>query len=62
MRVRVWLGQLHLLEVQPVLADVRGDLLDGDGALTDRVEGLWVVVVLEVGRVVVGLGATVVLK
>ena len=62
MRVRVWLGQLHLLEVQPVLADVRGDLLDGDGALTDRVEGLWVVVVLEVGRVVVGLGAAIVLK
>ena len=62
MCVRVWLGQLHLHKVQPVLADVRGHLLYGDGALPDGVEGLRVVVVLEVRRVVVGLGTTVVLK
>ena len=37
-------------------------LLYGDGALADRVEGLRVVVILKVGRVVVGLGAAVVLK
>ena len=37
-------------------------LLYGDGALADRVEGLRVVVILKVGRVVVGLGAAVILK
>ena len=37
-------------------------LLYADGALSDGVEGLRVVVVLEVRRVVVGLGTTVVLK
>ena len=37
-------------------------LLYGDGALADRVEGLWVVVILKVGRIVVGLGAAVILK
>ena len=62
MCVRVWLGQLHLHKVQPVLTHVRGDLLNADGALTNGVEGLGVVVVHEVGGVVVGLGAAVVLK
>ena len=37
-------------------------LLYGDGALADRVEGLRVVVILKVGRIVVGLGAAVILK
>ena len=77
MGVGVWLGQLHLREVEAVLAHVRAHLpplrhqhrdtptthlLYGDGALADRVEGLRVVVILKVGRVVVGLGAAVVLK
>lgn len=53
--VGVRLGQLHLHEVQPVLTHVSGHLLNGDGALADGVEGLRVVVVHEVGRVVVGL-------
>ena len=60
--VRVRLGQLHLHEVQSVLTHVSGHLLDGDGALADGVEGLRVVLVLEVRRVVVGLGPTIVLK
>ena len=37
-------------------------LLYRNGALADRVEGLRVVVILKVGRVVVGLGAAIVLK
>ena len=37
-------------------------LLYRNGALPDRVEGLRVVVILKVGRVVVGLGAAIVLK
>ena len=80
MGVGVWLGQLHLREVEAVLAHVRAHLppprhqhrdtptthpahlLYGDGALADRVEGLRVVVILKVGRIVVGLGAAVILK
>ena len=45
-----------------MLTHVRGHLLNADGALTNGVEGLGVVVVHEVGGVVVGLGAAVVLK
>ena len=37
-------------------------LLYRDGALADRVKGLRVVVILKVGRIVVGLGAAVILK
>ena len=62
MSVGVRLGQLHLHKVQPVLTHVSGHLLNGDGALADGVEGLGVVVVHEVGRVVVGLRAAVVLQ
>ena len=62
MSILVWLGQLHLHKVQPVLTHVRGHLLDGDGTLADGVEGLRVVVVLEVRGVVVRLGAAVVLE
>ena len=62
MCVLVGLGELHFHKVQPVLADVRGHLLYGDGALPDGVEGLRVVVVLEVRGVVVCLGAAIVLE
>ena len=48
--VGVWvgLGQLHLYKVKSVLANISRHFLDRNGTLTDCIEGLWIVVVLEI--------------
>ena len=62
MSVRVRLGQLHLYKVQSVLANFSRHFLDRNGTLTNCIEGLWIVVVLEICRVVICFRSTVVLR
>ena len=46
--VGVGLGQLHLYKVKSVLANISRHFLDRNGTLTNCIEGLWIVVVLEI--------------
>ena len=62
MSLYVRLRQLHLHEVQSVLADICGHFLNGNGTLADGIEGLRIVVVFKISRVVISLRSTIILK
>ena len=61
MSLGVRLGQLHLNKVKSVLTHICGHFLNGNGTLPDCIEGLWIVVVFKISRVVISFRSTIIL-